>query len=125
MKPATAEWLERMRYKGRKPAMVIIEVDRNSPSEWFAWRETWGVPVLSLASFANVERLDLRVLVGLSVTIIADSYSDWLWRLWGKVKDSAPAYAATVVREWASDGGDFGWHWSAAAGDRSLLEASA
>jgi len=30
-----------------------------------------------------------------------------------------------VVREWVSDGGDFGWHWSAAAGDRSLLEAIA
>lgn len=125
MKPTTAEWLERMRIKGRKPALTLIEIDRERPSDWFAWRETWGVPVLSLASSANVERIDLRVLVGLSVVVVADRYTDWLWKLWGKVKDSEPAYAALAVREWSGDGGDFGWHWTPERGDRSLLEPCA
>lgn len=123
MKPTTAEWLERMRIKGRKPALTLIEIDRERPSDWFAWRETWGVPVLSLPSSANVDRLDLRVLVGLSVVIIADGYTDWLWKLWVKVKDYGPAYAALAVREWADESGDFGWHWTAATGDRALTEA--
>lgn len=123
MKPTTAEWLERMRIKGRKPALTLIEIDRERPSDWFAWRETWGVPVLSLPSSANVERLDLRVLVGLSVVVIADGYTDWLWKLWGKVKDSGPAYAVLAVQEWADESGDFGWHWTAETGDRALTEA--
>ena len=33
MKPTTAEWLERMRFKGRKPALTLIEIDRERPRQ--------------------------------------------------------------------------------------------
>lgn len=120
----TSEWLVRMRLKGKKPPMVFIEIDREKPSDWFAWRETWSIPVLSLSSAFPVERLDLRCLVCLNVSIIADGYSLWLMDFWKVVKEALPAYAALNIRSFAkSESDDFGWHWTAASGDKLLTEA--
>jgi len=120
----TSEWLVRMRLNGKKPPMVFIEIDREQPSDWFAWKETWSIPVLSISSAFPVERLDLRCLVGLNVSIIADAYSPWLWALWGKIKEALPGYAALNIRSFAkSEIDDFGWHWTAASGEKLLTEA--
>jgi len=54
VKLATAQWLERMRLKGKKPPTVFVEVDPDAPSDWFAWRETWALPVLGVSLTATV-----------------------------------------------------------------------
>lgn len=123
VKLATAQWLERMRLKGKKPPTVFVEVDPDAPSDWFAWRETWALPVLGVSSDMPVDRIDLRVLIGLRVIIIADRYSVWVSMLYEAMKAQQPAYLALCIRAWATDGdGDVGLHWTAASGDVSLLE---
>jgi len=122
LKPVTAQWLERMRLKGKKPPMVFIAVDPDAPSDWFAWRETWALPTLGVTSDMPVDRLDLRVLVGLNVIVITDRYSPWVAGLYEALKSIPVAYVALCVRDWATADGDIGLHWSARSGDVSLLE---
>lgn len=120
----TAEWLIRMRLKGKKPAMTIIDIDRHEPSDWFAWRETWAIPVLSLASSESVDRLDLRCLVGLNVAAIADCYSPRVIAIWEAIKKATPSYASLNIRSFCtSEDDDFGWHWTAKSGEKLLTEA--
>ena len=122
VKPATAEWLERMRLKGKKPPMVFVVVDPDSPSDWFAWRETWALPTLGVTSDVSVDRLDLRVLVGLNVIVITDRYSPWVAGLYEALKSIPVAYVALCVRDWATEDGDAGIHWTAKAGDVALMD---
>ena len=122
VKPATAEWLERMRVKGRKPAFVIVEVDPETPSEWYAWRETWTLPTLGVTSDMPVDRLDLRSMVGLNVIIVTARYSAWVASLYEAMKAIPVAYLALCVRDWATEDGDAGIHWTAKAGDVALMD---
>ncbi len=122
--PKTADWLIRMRLKGKKPALTIVKIDSDEQDDWFAWRETWAIPVLSLPPSASVDRLDLRCLVGLNVAAIADGYSPRIMAIWAAIKQAMPAYASLTLRSFATGpDDDFGWHWTAASGEKLLTEA--
>jgi hypothetical protein len=62
---------------------------------------------IALSLNANIERLDLRPLVGLSVFVHAYSYSDKLVRLYERIKEHA-AFAMVVIVDF---GDDLGWKW--------------
>ena len=110
--PKTADWLIRMRLKGKKPALTIVKIDSDEQDDWFAWRETWAI------------RLVLRCLVGLNVAAIADAYSPRVMAFWEAIKAAMPAYASLTLRSFSTGpDDDFGWHWTAASGEKLLTEA--
>ncbi len=64
-----------------------------------------GSNQIALSAKQNVERLDLRCLVGLSVFIHAEAYSAKLVRLYERVKEHA-AFVMVVIVDF---GDDLGW----------------
>ncbi len=75
-----------------------------------------GSNEIALNDSVNVERLDLRCLVGLSVFIHAERYTDKLIRLYERVKE----HAAFVMVAVADFGDDLGWKWHRLHGEMSL-----
>lgn len=71
---------------------------------------------IALSEFVNVERLDLRCLVGMSVFIHAERYSNKLARLYERTKQ----HAAFVMVAVADFGDDLGWKWHRLHGEMSL-----
>lgn len=71
---------------------------------------------LAFEADATVGRIDLRPLVGLSVAIHANEYSERLVRLCERVKE----HAAFVLVAIAGFDEDLGWCWSRLHGDMAL-----
>jgi hypothetical protein len=71
---------------------------------------------IALNESVNVERLDLRCLVGLSVFIHAERYTDKLARLYERVKE----HAAFVMVAVADFGDELGWKWHRLHGEMPL-----
>lgn len=71
---------------------------------------------IALNDSVNVERLDLRCLVGLSVFIHAEHYTDKLARLYERVKE----HAAFVMVAVADFGDELGWKWHRLHGEMPL-----
>ncbi len=68
---------------------------------------TNGSNQIVLSESVNVERLDLRSLVGLAVYIHADRYSHKLVRLYERTKEHA-AFILVAILDF---GNDLGWKW--------------
>jgi len=75
-----------------------------------------GSKEIALSDSVNVERLDLRCLVGLSVFIHAEHYTDKLVRLYERVKE----HAAFVMVAIADFDDDLGWKWHRLHGEMPL-----
>lgn len=54
---------------------------------------------IAILPTANVERVDLRPLVGLRVIVLAESYTPWLMRLFARLQEYA-GDVTIVVRDW-------------------------
>lgn len=80
------------------------------------YRPLPGSNEIALNDSVNVERLDLRCLVGLSVFIHAEHYTDKLVRLYERVKE----HAAFVMVAIADFGDDLGWQWHRLHGEMPL-----
>lgn len=75
-----------------------------------------GSKEIALNDSVNVERLDLRSLVGLSVFIHAEHYTDKLVRLYQRVKEHA-AFVMVAITDF---GDDLGWKWHRLHGEMPL-----
>lgn len=75
-----------------------------------------GSKEIALSESVNVERLDLRCLVGLSVFIHSEQYTDKLVRLYQRVKE----HAAFVMVAITNFGDELGWKWHRLHGEMPL-----
>lgn len=75
-----------------------------------------GSNQIALSESVNVERLDLRCLVGLSVFIHAEQYTDKLARLYQRVKEHA-AFVMVAITDF---GDELGWKWHRLHGEMPL-----
>ena len=75
-----------------------------------------GSKEIALSESVNVERLDLRCLVGLTVFIHAERYTDKLVRLYQRVKEHA-AFVMVAITDF---GDDLGWKWHRLHGEMPL-----
>lgn len=66
-----------------------------------------GSKQIALSESINIERLDIRCLVGLAVFIHAERYSDKLARLYERVKEHA-AFIMVAITDF---GDELGWKW--------------
>ena len=71
---------------------------------------------IALSDSANVDRLDLRCLVGLTVFIHAEHYTDKLVRLYQRVKEHA-AFVMVAITDF---GDELGWKWHRLHGEIQL-----
>lgn len=69
-----------------------------------------------LGAKVNVDRLDLRPLVGLSVFIHAERYTDRLARLYRRLQE----YAAFIMVAIIDFGDELGWKWTRLHGEVAL-----
>lgn len=75
-----------------------------------------GSKEIALNDSVNVERLDLRCLVGMSVFIHAEHYTDKLVRLYQRVKEHA-SFVMVAITDF---GDELGWQWHRLHGEMPL-----
>lgn len=82
--------IAKARLNGEAPALVFLIVSEGC-------RLSAGD--VAILPTANVERVDLRPLVGLRVVVLAEVYTPWLVRLFARLQEYA-ADVTLVVRDW-------------------------
>jgi len=102
-----------MRLAGQlPPGDVWLLFGNYEQTPWWAWSGVSAEVVI--AETAPVARLDLRALVGLSVCIQADQYSDALMQLCRRLQTEARSLNVYVL-EWLPDG--IGMWWDRGMGE--------
>lgn len=96
--------LSRLRQSGVKPSVVWLLVGDYQQIKW------WGNPALDVEIVIPecVSRLDLRPVIGCSVIIMAERYTDGLMRLLDDLKGYAMEFSCYVMT-WLPD--DFCLRW--------------
>lgn len=108
MTPRGAAPLVAMRQAGYRPSGDVWVRHGEFPDpDWWRWANTRNSPEVIVRPADPVDRLDLRCLVGLRVTLFA---SEWSARV-GKLFELLTEYADEVVVMSPAFEGDIGWFW--------------
>lgn len=119
MLPRGAEPLIAMRKSGVKPSLTWVSYGDFIEPDWWRWSNTAKSPELLIRPEDQVERVDLRCIVGLSIIFF---FSDWNSKA-ARLFDRLCEYAAEVVVMSPDFEDDIGWRWIKGIGRFELGES--